>query len=763
MSSTHHSSKQQHVPNKDQNDSSLSSLYISPPVSSPHVKANANSSISSNSSNSSRNDNTSSQQIASSIEKDAESHQVEPKQQNLVQRKRRPETPDRYVVDFGEIDARLIDTLNQPSTSADAITSHSHGRSASALKKRRKSATPANQHFITDYFKQPATTPVSVSDVIKHEDTTASKVSKVQSKQQHKNSSLDPDQMLNDNIEVTLPQPHTPRKCKRARDAPVEAAFKTPKRGRAVLEVPSSTPGLSPITKASLSAAALVAAGVRDLSFVSPTPRARWSKVAPVVPPFRITPGNISGENLDDVKIGSVVAASVWEDYEEVGVNVNCAMGSETDEDYFSDSHTHEKQQRKRLEQDRIDSPVLTQLHPILGRAREPQYEKELQVSGSSGRSFSEEAEADTEPEYGHEIESELDKADMEIVRTKLASESICSTVSSIRSPLPILNPDQKHSDVDDDEDPCSALSLSLEFPCAQQASESVYSCNVSSFADDKKVKENGFICGTQHSVGRKRGDDMTRIGIQAETEADNDDMVNSSADDEVLRVWAEQRQQAPPAFLLLESRYDPVDDRSFAADSEAAAAAAVMAAVAAEEDLFSPRRRHRSSQSLSQSLGPCDSITTVTTVGGSRRTGQRYPYSTQRPLEHDTEAEDNDMSDVNDVNDDSDRARIACLNSCIQQQNCLSHHRQVTMPFTQHLQFTQVQPIPARQHQNQQQQILTNEASPSTQYYVDHILTTSMLESLPLPELQPSSSSPAHMRRHPPNSHTHRERNQPF
>lgn len=762
MSSTHHSSKQQHVPNKDHDDSSLSSLYISPPVSSPHIKANANTSISSNSSNSSSNDNTSSQQIASSIEKDAEFHQVEPKQQNLVKRKRRSETTDRYVVDFGEIDARLMDTLNQPSASGDAIMSNGHGRSVSSQKKRRKSATPANQHFITDYFKQPVAALVSAVGVIKHEDTTTGKESKSPLNQQHKNSSSDPEQMLNDNIEVTLPQPHTPRKCKRARGAPVEAAFKTPKRGRAVLEVPSSTPGLSPITKASLSAAAMVATGVGDLSFVSPTPRARWSKVAPVVPPFRITPGNISGEKLDGMRIGSVVAASVWEDYEEVGVNVNCAMGSETDEDYLSDNHTHEKQQRKRLERDRIDSLTLTQLQPIQGRAREPQYEKELQISGSSSRSFSEEDEADTEPE--DEIESEFDKADMEIVRTKLASESICSTVSSIRSPLCILNPDQKHGDVDDDEDPGSVLSSSLEFPCAQRASESVYSCNVSSFADDNKVKENGFICGTQHSMGKKRGDNLTRIGIQAGTEADNDDIINSSADDEVLRVWAEQRQQAPPAFLLLESRYDPVDDRSFAADSEAAAAAAaVMAAVAAEEDLFSPRRRHRSSQSFSQSLGPCDSINTMTTAGGNRRTGERYPYSTQRPLEHDTEAEDNDMSDVNDVKADSDRASIACLNSCSQQQNCSSHRHQVTMPFTQHLQFTQAQPIPVSQYQNQQQQILTNEASQSTQYYVDHILTTSMLESLPLPELQPSSSSPAHMRRHAPNSHKRREWNQPF
>ncbi|KAF5100941.1 hypothetical protein D0Z00_001072 [Geotrichum galactomycetum] len=746
----------------------------------------------------------------------------EQENQPPTRRKRRSDTTDRYMVDFNEIDARLVDTLNQPS---DSTSTNASATTASA-KKGRKSATPANQHFITDYFRPPAasaTTPLSASQptshVIKQESIVDEGFDRdPEQSQPHDNQSIVSSQGLGQSQQehyyIAPPPPRTPQKRKPVRAPAIVAGFQTPERGRrgAVLEVPSSTPGLSPITKASLSAAAMAAAGLRDLSFVSPTPRARWRGAAPVVPPFRITRSHharrqSSNDSDAAAKIGSVVAMSVWEDYEEVGIGGGCETGSETDEDYISDEHvpTAANLQKPSLQRDRPVLSGLSQLQPTQGRARAPQYEKELHLSSSSsGHSdhnniSGAEAENDIKLVHGNQLDPESDNENEEMLGTKAASESICSTVISIRSPLPMSdanddydydnedengniandaddNDDDDDDDDDGDYDARSAIFSSLEFPCAQRASDSIYSHEGSSSDHGEEEAGSGYSSSRKKagsSGGRAAG---AAPGAEANGHHDDnhDDEIGSSADDEVLRAWAEQRQRGPPALLLLESRYDPVDDRSLVADSEAAAA--VMAAVAAEDDdddLFSlplqPRLRYRSSQfpsqSQSQSLMRSDSTTTTTTAGGgSRRGGERYLYSTQRPIDfdNDTEPEDEDMFDADragpdklangNMTESQQQTEDQQGQQLQQEQRHLNRRQEFAMPLTQYQQVSQALPITSTQQQHQEHQplqTLINEPSPSTQYYVDRILTTSMLESLPLPELLPTS--PAYLQLHQP------------
>jgi hypothetical protein len=823
MSSVRHSNQQNQARSKGQDENPAFSLYISPPVSSPCEKLGASSCTNKNKSRTKSN-----QEIINkpSMQEDAQSNLYLQEQENQppTWRKRRSDTTDRYMVDFNEIDARLVDTLNQPNVSASASASAASG----PAKKRRKSATPANQHFITDYFSPPtasAITPLSASQitsqVIKQESIVDERFEQEQGQsQQHDNPSMISSQGLCQNQrqkhDSVAPPPRTPQKRKPVRTPAMAAAFQTPKRGRrtTVLEVPSSTPGLSPITKASLSAAAMVAAGLRDLSFVSPTPRARWRGAAPVVPPFRITRSHARRQSSNSsnaaAKIGSVVAMSIWEDYEEVGIGGGGETGSETDEDYISDEHvpTVAKFQKPSLQRDRPAFSGPSQLQPTQGRAREPQYEKELHLSSSSHSDHNNINGAESEDEiksgHGGQPELESDNEHGEMLGAKAASESICSTVSSIRSPLPMPSDPNDNYDYDNEDensnitngndnadddnddgdyDARSALFSSLEFPCAQRVSDSVYSREGSSF-DNGEEKE-----GRGYNSSRKKAGNSGSKAAGAATGVDanghHDDEISSSADDEVLRAWAEQRQRAPPALLLLESRYDPVDDRSLAADSEAAAAAAVMAAVEAEDDdLFSlplqPRLRYRLSQfpsqalsqSQSQSLMRSDSTTTTaTTGGGSRRGGERYLYSTQRPIDfdNDTEPEDEDMSDADNDNFGSDKLANGNITEPhqqkeeeeeqqqLQEQHQLNRRQQFAMPLTQYQQASQALSVTSTQRQHQYQQTLINEPSPSTQYYIDRILTTSMLESLPLPELSPAS--PAHLQLHQSHHQPHRRR----
>ncbi|CDO56313.1 hypothetical protein DV113_004403 [Geotrichum candidum] len=827
MSSARHSNQRHQVRSKGQDEIVASSLYISPPVSSPHERLGTSSTKKKSRTKSNREimNNT-------SMQEDTQPHLYlqEKENQSPPRRKRRSDITDQYIVDFNEIDARLVDTLNQPSASTN--TNASAG--SAPAKKRRKSATPANQHFITDYFRRPAasaTTPLSASQptsqAIKQESIADEGFEQEQGQsQQHDNHSIVSSQGLcqsqQQEHDCIVPPPRTPQKSKPERTPAMAATFQTPERGRsnAVLEVPSSTPGLSPITKASFSAVAMTAAGLRDLSFVSPTPRARWREAAPVVPPFRATRGRArrqssSGSNVA-IRIGSVVPTSVWEDYEEVKIGDGCETGSETDEDYISDEYvpTAANLQKSSLQRDRLVLTGPSQLQPTQGRAREPQFEKELHLSSSSSNNSNRnsisgiEAEDDRMSRHGIKLEPQSDSENGEMIGIKAASESICSTVSSIRSPVPMSDANNDYDydnednngifanddndNKDSDYDTRSALFLSLEFPCAQRASDSLYSHEESSSDNDEE--EDG---DNSSGSGRKRagnsGGKSAGVAAAAEVGAnghhdDNDD-IGTSADEEVLRAWAEQRQRVPPALLLLESRYDPVDDRSLAADSEAAAAAAVMVAVAAEDDdLFSlplqPQLRYRSSQfpsqalsqSQSQSLMRSDSTTATATTGGDgQRRGERYLYSTQRPIDfdNDTESEDESMSDADSDNTRSDKLVDSNLTESHQdqqkeeeqqqEQHQLNRHQQFAMPLSQYQQASQALPVASTQQQHhhqehQHQQTLINEPSPSTQYYVDRILTTSMLESLPLPELLPSS--PAHLQLHQSHNPRHRRRN---